>query len=142
MVVRKKASKDSNDAAQKVVKRELSRQHPSLHYKGAARSGSNLVTKKSVKGKKNLLNNNEGRTYIICIIDVDHGVHKCNIEFQVPVSHPRSKVNDVTLLTKEDENKRKQIAIRLLSKRFIKVKSENPKVSYGKQLLKEGRGRG
>ena len=54
-VLWKKALKASNDAAQKMVKRELRRQPPSLYYKGESVLVRIPKSKKSVKGKKTSL---------------------------------------------------------------------------------------
>ena len=51
-VLRKKALNASNNAARKMVKRELKRQPPSLYYKGDAVLVRIPISKKSVKGKK------------------------------------------------------------------------------------------
>ena len=56
-VLRKKALKASNDAAQKMVKRELRRQPPSLYYKEESALVRIPISKKSVKGKKISLKN-------------------------------------------------------------------------------------
>lgn len=54
-VLRKKALNASNNAARKMVKRELKRQPPSLYYKGDAVLVRIPISKKSVKGKKNFV---------------------------------------------------------------------------------------
>ncbi len=109
-VLRKKALDASNDAAQKMVKRELKRQPPSLYYKGETVLVRIPISKKTVKGKKTSLKNScEG-----LIIDADHSLHKYNIEFNDPVKRKKKKawfkVDDVTSLTKEEENERQEIS--------------------------------
>ena len=109
VVLRQKTLKSSNDAAEKMVKRELKRQPP-LYYKGESVLLRIPISKKSVKGKKTSLKNGcEGH-----IIDADHNVHKYKIEYNDPVTSKNKqawfKVDDVTSLTKEEENKRQQIA--------------------------------
>ena len=111
MFLRKKALNASNNAARKIIKRELKRQPPSLYYKGDPVLVRIPISKKSVKGKKktSLQSSCEGR-----IIDADHNVSKYNIEFNDPVTSENRKawfkVDDITSSTKEEENKRQQIA--------------------------------
>lgn len=66
----------SNDATQKIVKRELKRQPPSLYCKEDAILVRILISKKSVQGKKTLLKS----SCESCIIDTNHNLHKYNIE--------------------------------------------------------------
>ena len=88
-VLREKALNASNNAAQKMVKRELKRQPPSLYYKEDAVLVRIPISKKSFKGKKPSLQDScEGR-----IIDADHDLHKCNIEFNDPVTSENKTVN-------------------------------------------------
>ena len=106
VVLRQKALKSSNYAAEKMVKRKLKRQPPSLYYKGESVLLRIPISKKSVKEKKTSLKNGcEGR-----IIDADHNVHKYKIECNDPVTSKNKqawfKEDDVTSLTKEEENKR------------------------------------
>ena len=83
-----------------------------LYYKGDAVLVRIPISKKSVKGKKrktSLQSRCEG-----CIIDADHNLHKYNIEFNDPVTSENKnawfKVDDIASLTKEEENKRQQMA--------------------------------
>ena len=86
-VLRKKALNASNNAAGKMVKRALKRQPPSLYYKRDAILVRIPISKKSIKGKKNLLQSScEGR-----IIDADHNLHKYNIKFNDPVTSENKK---------------------------------------------------
>ena len=85
--MRKKALNASNDAAQNSAKRELKRQPPSLCCKGDAVLVRIPISEKSVKSKKTLLKSScEGR-----IINVDHNLHKYNIEFNDPVTSKNKK---------------------------------------------------
>ena len=105
--MRKKALNASNVVAQNTAKRELKRQPPSLCCKGDAVLVRIPISEKSVKSKKTLLKSScESR-----IINVDHNLHKYNIEFNDPVTSKNKKswfkVDDITSLTKE-ENKREK----------------------------------
>lgn len=109
-VIRQKALEASNNAAKKMVKRELKRQPPSLYYKGETILVRIPTSKKTVKGKKSSLKSScEGR-----VVDIDHTAHKYQIEFKDPDTLKFKtawfKVDDVTSLTKEEENKRQRIA--------------------------------
>ena len=109
-VIRQKALEASSNAAKKMVKRELKRQPPSLHYKGETILVRIPTSKKTVKGNKSSLKSScEGR-----VIDIDHTAHKYQIEFKDPDTLKYKtawfKVDDVTSLTKEEENKRQRIA--------------------------------
>ena len=124
VVLRQKALKSSNYEAEKMVKRELKRQPPSLFYKGESVLLRIPISKKPVKGKKTSLKNGcEGR-----IIDANHNVHKYKIEYNYTVTSKNKqawfKVDDVTSLTKEEENKRQQIAKENIRQSRKRLKAE------------------
>jgi len=102
--IRQKARDASNKASQYMVKRELRRNPPSLYYKGETVLIRVPVSKKLVKGKKNSLKNTcEG-----VILEADHSVHKYFISYSDPVTLKSKtgwfKVDEVTSVTKEEEN--------------------------------------
>ena len=106
--IRQKALDASDDAAQYMIKRELKRNPPLLYNKGETVLLRIPVSKKLVKGKKNSLKSTcEG-----FIHEADHSVHKYFISYNDPVTLMSKKgwfkVDDVTSLTKEEENDRQQ----------------------------------
>ena len=108
--IRQEALDASNEAAQYMVKRELRRNPPSLYYKGETVLIRIPISKKIVKGKKNSLKSTcEG-----VIIEADHTVHKYVISYNDPETRKSKtnwfKVDDVTSVTKEEENERQQKA--------------------------------
>ena len=109
-LIREKALDASNKAAQRMVKRELKRKPPSLYYKGETVLIRVPESKKLVKGKKNSFRSNcEG-----VILEADHALHKYRIEYKDPSTLKSRKgwfkVDDVTSVTKEEENERQRIA--------------------------------
>ena len=108
--IRQKALDASNKDSQYMVKRELRRNPPSLYYKGETVLIRVPISKKLVKGKKNSLKNTcEG-----VILEADHSVHKYYISYSDPVTLKSKtgwfKVDDVTSVTKEEENDQQQKA--------------------------------
>ena len=108
--IRKEALGASNEAAQYMVNRELRRNLPSLYYKGKTVLIRIPISKKIVKGKKKSLKSTcEG-----VIIEVDHTVHRYLISCNDPATGKSKtnwfKVDDVTSVTKEEENERQQKA--------------------------------
>ena len=109
-LLRQKALNASNNAAQKMVKRELKRHPPSLYVIGETVLVRIPTSKKTVKGKKKSLKSTcEGR-----VVDMDHALHRYKIQYTDPVTLKGKKnwfkVNDITSLTKEEENKRQEKA--------------------------------
>ena len=118
--IRQKALDASNDAAQDMIKWELKRNPPSLYNKGETVLLRIPVSMKLVKGKKNSLKSTcEG-----FIHEADHSVHKYFISYNDPVTLMSKKgwfkVDDVTSLTKEEENDRQQRVKIASSKRNAK----------------------
>ncbi|PFX28294.1 hypothetical protein AWC38_SpisGene7008 [Stylophora pistillata] len=108
--IRQKALNSSNEAAQYMVKRELKRNPPSLYNKGETLLIPVPVSKKFVKGKKNSLKS----TCEEFNHEADHSMHKYFICYNDPVTLKSKKgwfkVDDVTSLTKEEENERQERA--------------------------------
>jgi len=103
-IVRQKALDASTKAAQRMIKRELKRNPPSLYHKGEVVLLRLPVARKSVKGKKTSLRSNcEG-----LILESDHILHKYRIEYEDPLTSKLKKnwfkVDDITSLTKDEEN--------------------------------------
>ena len=93
-----------------MVKRELRRDPLSLYYKGETVLIRVPVSKKLVKGKKNSLKNTcEG-----VILEANHSMHKYFISYSDLVTLKRKtrwfKGDDITSVTKEEENDRQQKA--------------------------------
>ena len=109
--INQKAALDaSNKASQYMVERELRRNPYSLYYKGEPVLIRVSFSKKLVKGKKNSLKNTcEG-----VILEADHSVHRYFIRYSDPVTLKSKtgwfKVDDVTSVTKEEENDQQQKA--------------------------------
>ena len=108
--IMQKALDASNKASQNMVKRELWRNPPSLYYKGETVLMRVPVSKKLVKGKKNSLKNTcEG-----VILEANHSMHKYFISYNDPVTLESEtrwfKVDDITSVTKEEENEWQQKA--------------------------------
>ena len=109
-LLRQKALNASNNAAQKMVKRELKRHPPSLYFIGETVLVRIPTSKKTVKGKKKSLKSTcEGR-----VVDMDHALHRYKIQYTDPVTLKGKKnwfkVDDFTSLKKEEENKRQEKA--------------------------------
>ena len=93
-----------------MVKRELRRDPLSLYYKGETVLIRVPVSKKLVKGKKNSLKNTcEG-----VILEANHSMHKYFISYSDLVTLKSKtrwfKGDDITSVTKEEENDRQQKA--------------------------------
>lgn len=81
-LIKQKALNASNVAAQKMVRRELRRNPPSLYHKGETVLIRVPASKKLVKGKKNSLKSTcEG-----IIIETDHSLHKYHIKYEDPMT--------------------------------------------------------
>ncbi|XP_022795710.1 uncharacterized protein LOC111334278 [Stylophora pistillata] len=122
--IRQKALNSSNEAAQYMVKRELNRNPPSLYNKGETVLLRIPVSKKLVKGKKNSVKSTcEGFNH-----EADHSMHKYFICYNDPVTLKSKKgwfkVDDVTSLTKEEENERQERAKGDSSKRNTTCRNE------------------
>ena len=98
--VRDEALKASKDASQKMIKRELKRNPPSLYYVEETVL-VRVATNKTVKGKKTTLRGScEG-----LILKADHDLHRYYVDFEDPNTAKQRKVwvkvDDITSLTKE-----------------------------------------
>ena len=81
-LLRQKALNASNNATQKMVKRELKRNPPSLYFIGETVLVRIPSSKKAVKRKKkSLKSTHEGR-----VVDMDHALHRYKIQYTDPVT--------------------------------------------------------
>ena len=78
--VRDEALKASKDASQKMIKRELKHNPPSLYYVGETVLVRVAKTKKTVKGKKTTLRGTCERL----ILKADHDLHRYYVDFEDP----------------------------------------------------------
>ena len=83
-LLRQKALNASNNAAQKMVKRELKRHPPSLYFIGETVLVRIPTSKNIIKGKKkSLMSTCEGR-----VVDMDHALHRYKFKFSTQIQSP------------------------------------------------------
>ena len=139
---RDEALKASKNASEKMVKRELKRNPPSLYNVGETVLVRIAKTKKTVKGKKTTL---KGACEAV-ILKADHYLHKYYVDFEDPNTSKRQKawlkVDDITSLTKEEENIRQETAKERVGKRKLgkhnsasNSQTKVQKVTNGESLL-------
>lgn len=115
-IARDEAFRASAHASQKMIKRELKRNPPSLYYVGETVLVRVAKTKKTVKGKKTTLRGTcEG-----LILKADHDSHRYYVDFEDPNTAKKKvwvKVDDITSVTKEEEKRRQDTAKKQNNKR-------------------------
>ena len=108
--VRDEALKASKDASQKMIKRELKRNPPSLYYVGETAVVRVAKTKKTLRGTCEGL-----------ILKAGHDLHRYYVDFEDPNTAKLQKVwvkvDDLTSLTKEEEKRRQDTAKKQNNKR-------------------------
>ena len=119
-LLRQKALNASNNATQKMVKRELKRNPPSLYFIEETVLVRIPSSKKAFKGKKkSLKSTHEGR-----VVDMDHALHRYKIQYTDPVTLKEkkfgSKLTTLRLLQRKEKIRDKK----KLEKRAL-AKSEN-----------------
>ena len=124
-LLRQKAVNVSNNAAEKMVKRELKRHPPSPYFIGETVLVRIPTSKNNIKGKKkSLMSTCEGR-----VVDMDHALHRYKIQYTDPVTLKEKKIGS-KLTTLRPLQRRKKIR--------DKKKLEKRALTKSKNALSEG----